>query len=344
MIRIIFIFGIFIFSPVLVFASTASDFIVNPQSTYDVPPGTTQLLILDLTLPNSGLESIKIVNLGTIQQYDIYQISIYEDGSSPGWDGDESERARKTASPFWDTELTGAFSKQRIFVTVNVTSTVASGRTIKPQLEINSVVFSNPAFNGPTDKKIIGLERFIVVGADMPSVPVSPLVRKGEAISTSTIRWYFTDLSNNESGFKILDKNLNTVATGGANISYLDEIGLEPNTEYSGRQVKVFNDMGQSSASTLTVFPAVTTLALPAVAVPPPEEPAEEAVEETAQEGTGGPLSAEELRALIQEIQQKIIDLLNQLINLLQQQISQAQASLFGAFDALTNWLEARFR
>ena len=35
----------------------------------------------------------------------------------------------------------------------------------------------------------------------------------GEALSVSTIRWHFTDLSNNEFGFKILDSELNIVAS-----------------------------------------------------------------------------------------------------------------------------------
>jgi len=56
--------------------------------------------------------------------------------------------------------------------------------------------------------------------------------------------------------------------------------------------------------------------------------------------GKGGPLSAEELRALIQELQQKIIDLLAQLIQLLQQQISAAQASLYRAFEIFVSWFK----
>lgn len=338
---LIFIFSVF---PFLASASTASDFTVNPQSTYDVPPGTTQLLILDLTLPGTSLTSIKIINAGSVAQYDLSQLTIYEDGQSPGWDGDETEKVRKTSSPFFDTELISdsenfSLSRQRIFVTVNVNSNTYTGKTIKPEIEINSAVFSDPALTGPTDKKITGFERIILAGTEVPYVPVSPMVKKGEAISTSAIRWYFTDLSTNETGFKILDKNLKTVATGGANLSYLDETGLGPGTEYSGRQILAFNDQGQSLSSALTVFPAVRTLSLPVV-----EEKKEEVIEEETQGGTGGPFSPSELRAMIQELQQKIIDLLNQLIQLLQQQISAAQASLFRAFESFTDWLEVRFR
>lgn len=350
MIKIFLTFVIFIFFPLLTLASAASDFIVNPQPTYAVPPGTTNLLILDLTLPGAGLTSIKINNAGTVAQYNLSKLTIYEDGPSAGWDGDESEMARKSFSPFFDAAIPVDISKQRIFVTVNVTSTY-SGKTIVPELEINSAVFSNAAFTGPTDKKIIGFERKITVGTEVPYIPVPPIAKSGEAISASTIRWHFTDLSSNEFGFKILDRDLKIVAEGGADISYLDETGLEPDTEYSGRQVKAFNDRGQSSVSTLTVFPAVKTLPLsvaeetrsPDLTSEVNATTSEVDVRETGSLETGGPLSPDELRVLIQELQLKIIDLLKQLIQLLQEQASKAQASLFGALDMFANWLESRF-
>ena len=331
---------LFILTPSFSSASIAGDFTINPQSTYAVPPGTADLLILDLTLPDTGLTSIKINNAGTIQQNEILQISVYEDGFSPGWDGDETERIRKSSSPFFDEKLPGDFSKQRIFITVNVASAAESGRTIRPELELNSAVFLNKDFNGPTDKKITGFQR-LIAGVSMPSVPSSPLVQKGEAISTSSIRWYFMDLSNNELGFKVLDVNSKIVATGGENISYLDEIGLEPNTEYSNRKIAAFNDRGQSSASVISVFSAVKTLLLPKIEEAKPPEEVSPLVPEVPVTQLSG---AEQLKLQIQEIQQKIIDLLQQLIQILQEQASKAQASLFGAFGSITDWLESLSR
>ena len=342
MAKILFIF-LFIFSPIFVYGSTAGDFTVNQQSSYDVPPGTANLLILDLTLPSSQLKSIKVINAGTLQQREVFLLSVYEDGSSPGWDGDEVEKVRVSSSPFFDADIIGDFSKQRIFVTINVTSTAASGRTIEPELGIKSMVFSGAGFNGPTDKKITGFERVIRAGVSAASVPLSPLVKKGEAISTSTIRWYFTDLSDNEFGFKIIDDKLKTAATGLKNISYLDETGLEPNTEYSSRKIAAFNDRGQSTASDISVFPAVKTLeeATPPVTeeVRPPEEVGLQQIEPVPV-----PAPVQELKDKIQEIQLKIIELLGQLIQLLQEQSSKAQASLFGAFETITDWLESLSR
>ena len=335
---------LFVLAPAIACGSTAGDFTVNSQQTYAVPPGSAGVLILDLTLPKAPegktlqLKSIKIHNAGTIQQADISQLSIFEDEESSGWNGDERETVRISSSPFFETDITSEnFSqysgRQRIFVTVNIASATAWEKTIKPQLELNSVVFSSTTFNGPTNTEISGFERTILPGASAPSVPLSPLAKKGEAISTSTIRWYFMDLSNNEFGFKIFDSKSKLVAQKDeAGLSYLDETGLQPDTEYSGRRVVAFNDQGQSPVSTLTVFPAVRTQI--------EETPAPTSTEVSAGKETSGPLSASELRVKIQEVQQKIIDLLNQLIQLLQQQISGFQASLYRAFEIFISWFE----
>ena len=310
MAKIIFFF--FLFFPLL---AQGAEVTLNDQPTYAVPSGTTRLLILDLSLPQK-LNLIKILNLGTAQQWDISAVYIFEDGSSAGWDGDEAEIARRTVSPFWDTEIPAFSSNRRIFVTVSIASGVSSGRTIKPKAVINS------------DKTVTGFERTILAGTSFPSVPVSPLAQKGEALSTSTIRWYFTDSSNNEYGFKILDGNLKTVASGRENITYLDEAGLEPNIEYYNRKIVAHNDRGQSDISSISVFLPVKTLPLSIATTT--EDTVTEATT-TAAATTEEEVAAEEkpLSDQIREIQLKIIDLLGQLIEILKQQISAAQASLF---------------
>ena len=311
-----------IFVPGIVCGSTAGDFIVNPQSTYAVPPGTDKVLILDLTLPGIGLTSIKINNTGTIQKYNVSQLLVFEDGTSPGWDGDESERVRKSSFPFFDTEITGDFSKQRIFITLNITSTTHSGRTIKPELDVNSVLFSDPTLNGPSDIKVVGFERTVSVEASGPQVPVSPLAKKGEAISTSTIRWHFNDLSNNEFGFKILDADSNEIVRKEkSDISYIDEIGLQPNTEYSGRRVVAFNDRGESLNSSITVFQAVNTL-----------------TEKIEEEATGKEVFEEKIEA-VKEAKEEITEELS-LLKIIQQKIAELQQQIDELFDRLTEFLE----
>lgn len=329
MMKTIFIF-IFFLLPSFTYAFSASDFIVNSQATYEIPPGSGNVLILDLTLPEL-LQSIKIKNSGTALQSDIIKLTVFQDGKSAGWDGDENAIITKSSSPFWDTLLSGGFSEKRIFVTVDISSSAASTRTIKPRLEINSLKFLSGAL-GPTDKDVLGLERMIRAGTSVPTAPVAPLAGTPEVLSAFTIRWHFIDLSNNEFGFKILDVNLKEVIKKEeANLSYLDEIDLSPNTEYSGRRVLAFNDRGESLSYSLSVFPAAKTLSLPLAALPVAEKVEESALSPE----VGGPLSAQEFKDKIQEIQLQIIDLLKQLIEILQQQLVRGQTFLAGLWITL---------
>lgn len=327
------------FVPGIAYGSTASDFKINNQSVYAVPADTTKLLILDLTLPDIGLTSIKIHNAGTAQQYNISKISIYEDGPSPGWDGDELEKTKKSLSPFWDTELSGDFFQQRIFVTVDITSTTQSGTTIKPELAINSALFSNPALSGPSDQQITGLERTILTGANIPTAPFAPIAQNGEALTTSVIRWHFTDLSDNEFGFKILDGNLKEVArTEQANLAYLDETGLQPDTEYAGRRIVAFNDRGENSVSASSVFPAKKTLAAVKVV-----ENIEPVIAVTTTNATATTEEAAPAPTLFETIQTKIADLqrqINDFIKQLDEFIKQSSAAVVGA---LQGFLQALF-
>ena len=330
---------LFVFLPVLVSASTAGDFTVNNQPTYDIPYNTTKVLILDLTLPEPPagesfqVESIKIHSAGTADHTVITELMIWEDGSSPGWDNDEMEVGRVLQAPFFDTEISGnfkAYSKdspwQRIFVTVDILDTASIlERILQLQLLKNSVVFTTSAAIGPTDAEIIGFERKIRYNAPVPTAPVSPLAKSGEALLPTTLRWHFTDLSNNEFGFKILDSNSKEVARNEeADISYIDETGLQPNTKYSGRRVNAFNDRGESLSSALSIFPAVQTLSLPpAVEETPVEETPVEAIpEEVVEEKPVAEMTVDEIKAKIVELQQRVIELLNQLIQLLLQQIA----------------------
>jgi len=320
----IFLVLIFILVPTLTYGFTASDFIVNPQPTYAVPPGTTQVLILDLTLPEP-IDSIKFENGGTVEQYNISQLTIFDDGDSAGWDGDETELTRKSSSPFFGVEIDfPKFSEERIFVTLDITSDTASGRTLKLKAVIGDISVS-------------GLERMILAGVGLPTTPLTPIAKTPEALSTSTIRWHFEDRSNNEFGFKILDGNLKEITRNEtADISYLDETGLQPNTEYSGRRVVAFNDRGESLSSSLTIFPAIRTLK---------EEITTEEVSETAsteekveEEKVGEKVAElsllEKIQAKIIEIQQKINELLKQLNELIGQQTAGIWQALQGFFQA----------
>ncbi len=295
--------------------ASAADVIINNQSAYAVPPGSSKVLILDLTLPEK-LTSIKISNLGTAQHSDISNVSIYEDGASAGWDGDETIRMTRSISPFWGVEYASDFSKQRIFVTLDLITGISSiDKTIQAQAVINS------------SATIIGFARTISPGASLPSVPVAPSAKSGQAISTSIIRWNFMDLSNNEFGFKIKNSLLSIVAESErADSAYLDETGLAPNTCYSGRRVSAFNDRGESLPS--LIFDEVCTLAVAAVVeVRPPDIETPGVDGETPGVGETAPLVSEQDSSIT--LRQQIIEILNQIIQLFQERIKLLQASLF---------------
>jgi len=132
-----------------------------------------------------------------------------------------------------------------------------------------------------------------------------------------------------------LDAESNIVAQKNeANLSYLDETGLSPDTEYSGRRVVVFNDRGESLSSSLAVFPAVHTLAEEMIEEEIIEEEiAEEEIikeevdikEEVVEEE---PSLFETIQQKIAEIQRQINDLFNQLAELLQQSAATVKSFL----------------
>ncbi|MBI2625974.1 MAG: hypothetical protein HYW69_00060 [Candidatus Nealsonbacteria bacterium] len=313
----------FVLAPSLAYGAVGT---VNNQSTYAVPPGSSNVLILDITLQELP-SSITVYNDGTAQQTDISKISVFEDGNSAGWDGDEKDVAVKTYSPFFGTKLSGNFSKKRVFVTVDIASNAVSERTIQPKIKTNI-----------SEEEVLGLERKILAGASSPQTPSSPLAQSGEALSDTTIRWKFLDLASNEFGFKILDSQLKiTVKSETADLSYLDETGLSPNTCYSGRRAAAYNDRGESDYS--VNFSQVCTLAAPVVEeVPPTETPGEVLLPETPGVDGETPGVEEPEEDLSIAIRQQIIDILQQLIQLLQEKISSLQANLFQAFEAFVSW------
>ncbi|MBI2356751.1 DUF2341 domain-containing protein [Candidatus Dojkabacteria bacterium] len=94
----------------------------------------------------------------------------------------------------------------------------------------------------------------------------TPILVSGQALSSSSIRWNFTDGGVNESGFKVYDSSgslLITCAT--PDITFCDETGLSPNTTYT-RKVKAYNAnvdsvfSGTQSETTRAAIPSLTNL------------------------------------------------------------------------------------
>jgi len=89
------------------------------------------------------------------------------------------------------------------------------------------------------------------IGAYEYAVPLAPTVGTPTVLSSSSIRWNFTDNANDETGFRIYDGTNTLVASSAnANLTYVDETGLSENTQYTGRYAKAYNSYGESTAST----------------------------------------------------------------------------------------------
>jgi len=88
-----------------------------------------------------------------------------------------------------------------------------------------------------------------VVNAEERPVPLAPTIAQAEALSTTSIRWNFTDNATDEEGFKVYDTNDNLMVTCvGENLTYCDETGLSTNTQYT-RKVVAYNANGNSDYS-----------------------------------------------------------------------------------------------
>jgi len=74
--------------------------------------------------------------------------------------------------------------------------------------------------------------------------PVAPTIGSATALSSSSMRWGFSDNANNETGFRVFDTgNTQKAECSTADLSYCDETGLSPNVSYT-RKVAGYNGDG----------------------------------------------------------------------------------------------------
>jgi len=105
-------------------------------------------------------------------------------------------------------------------------------------------------------------EPALTVGSE-DGYPIAPTIGTPNILSSSVIRWNFTDNSSYETGFKLYNSDgtlIKTVAT--PNLSYIDETGISASTIYT-RYIKAYNSYGESSASS----DATQSLGSPAVII-----------------------------------------------------------------------------
>ncbi|MCX6752377.1 MAG: DUF2341 domain-containing protein [Candidatus Nomurabacteria bacterium] len=114
-----------------------------------------------------------------------------------------------------------------------------------PTFPVGSGLFLFKAFLHSDGSQLVQLDSIDIAG-----VPLAPTIGTPTVLSSSSIRWNFTDNSDDETGFRIYD-NTDTLATSSATtgLSYLDETGLSENTQYSGRYATTYNGYGNSASS-----------------------------------------------------------------------------------------------
>jgi hypothetical protein len=96
--------------------------------------------------------------------------------------------------------------------------------------------------------------------------PYAPTIGTPVASSSSSIRWKYTDNATNETGYRLYDETgIVVIATTSADMNFVDEIGLLPNTQYT-RRVAAFNGNYESRHSatasiyTLAAVPGVPNI------------------------------------------------------------------------------------
>ncbi len=94
--------------------------------------------------------------------------------------------------------------------------------------------------------------------------PAAPANVSGAALSTTSIRWNFTDKANNEIGHRVYNGATKVAEREVFDINYVDETGLAPNTAYN-RTVKAYAGILESagvagSGTTLSVPPSAATV------------------------------------------------------------------------------------
>ncbi|MHB8793818.1 MAG: Ig-like domain-containing protein, partial [Thermoleophilia bacterium] len=150
-----------------------------------------------------------------------------------------------------DAEVTKTGTSTSYDVTIDPDADFAEEETVTIGVSVNDVVgnpLTPPAWSFTT--------------ALLP--PAAPSIGTPTVLSTTSIRWNFTDNAGNETGFKVHDALDNIKASSASpDLSFLDEAELAANTSYT-RHVHAYNGAGDSVASssasiyTLPAAPSLT--------------------------------------------------------------------------------------
>jgi predicted GH43/DUF377 family glycosyl hydrolase len=134
---------------------------------------------------------------------------------------------------------------------------VASGRFLSYITQIELIVLDgggislqNTKFDLVRSRKFSSPEPSTSLGTEEGYFIAVPTIGTPTVLSSTAIRWNFTDNADNETGFRVYT-NADAIASATANLTYLDETGLSENTQYT-RYVKAYNSYGESASSSAT--------------------------------------------------------------------------------------------
>ena len=96
----------------------------------------------------------------------------------------------------------------------------------------------------------------------------APTLGTPTSLSSSSIRWNFTDNSAEEAGYNIIDSSNNAIkaACASTNLTYCDETGLSPNTQYT-RKIDTYKLSPAASSTASGTVSGYTLAALPSAPV-----------------------------------------------------------------------------
>ncbi|MFA5954826.1 MAG: fibronectin type III domain-containing protein [Patescibacteria group bacterium] len=195
-----------------------------------------------LVTPTAGIEQVALswtVATGSVA------VDHYLVGTATTSGAETYENVGNVTS-FTKTGLTGGTT---YYFTVRAID--SSGSSVITSSEVTSTPTSAIPIPPPTP--VTGGGGFITPSVGDSALPSAPRSLNGEALDATSIRWFFEDTANNETGFEIRDASGTVRATTppwvSSNLHYLDEQNLHANERASGRTVDATNVAGASYPS-----------------------------------------------------------------------------------------------
>ena len=191
------------------FTTSSTGYVNNNAPAANFIVSTDNNLVLDITLPDPGaatdtVSSIIINNVasdGPAADNEISAIKVWqEDGSATGFQpGSDTLIGSKTSAPYLGQTMTcssapvyTSSSKNRIYVTINISPKAINRRVMKASIPVNGLNFVSTS-NGPTDVAIINQNfQTILTGSTIDNIRPTSNIDNLTASSTITVGQSYT--------------------------------------------------------------------------------------------------------------------------------------------------------